>query len=66
MANSDSARKSRQELKSRIRRSYRKSDPHVEMYRKEYHEVRFSASACPMCGSKVDELGMCACGAGDS
>lgn len=57
--------KSKTELKRRIKRSYRSRDAHKEMYGKEYHEVEYR-HVCPVCGSRVDEKGMCACGAGDS
>ena len=59
-------KKSKAELKKRIRRGYRSSDPHKELYGKEYHEVKFSKHICPICGSRIDEHGRCACGAGDS
>jgi hypothetical protein len=61
----ESQAKSKAELKRRIKRRYSKKDAHKEMYNKEYHEVSYM-HACPMCGSRVDEKGMCACGAGES
>jgi len=59
-------RKTKEELKGRISSGYREADPHSELYGKEYHEVVFSDERCPICGSRIDENGMCACGAGDS
>jgi hypothetical protein len=61
-----SKRKTKEELKKRIRQGYRHTDPHKELYNKEYHETRFSKHICPICGSRIDENGRCACGAGDS
>ena len=57
--------KSKAELKSRITGGYRMRDAHEELYSKKYHEVVY-AHPCPMCGSRFDEAGMCACGTGDS
>lgn len=57
--------KSKAELKSRIKRKYRSSDAHKDLYKKEYHQVEYK-HVCPICGSRIDEKGMCACGAGDS
>ena len=59
-------RKTKAEIKRRIKRKYRTSDPHADLYRKKAHEVKFSKGVCPVCGSRIDEKGMCACGAGDS
>lgn len=39
---------------------------HVRLYGKEYHEVRYHAVRCPICNSRIDEYGFCACGAGGS
>ncbi|MGC8586831.1 MAG: hypothetical protein ACP5K9_00885 [Candidatus Micrarchaeia archaeon] len=57
-------KRSKEEIKSSISSGYRIGDPHYEIYGKEYHEVNFSEQRCPVCGSKIDEHGMCACGAG--
>jgi rRNA maturation endonuclease Nob1 len=57
--------KTKDELKRRIKRKYRSGDAHRELYKKEYHEVIYK-HMCPICGSRIDENGMCACGAGDS
>ncbi|MCL5100837.1 MAG: hypothetical protein M1122_02695 [Candidatus Marsarchaeota archaeon] len=57
--------KSKTELKRRIKKKYRKTDAHKELYKKEYHEVAYK-HICPICGSRIDEYGMCACGAGES
>ena len=59
-------KKSKAELKKRIKKGYRTHDPHSELYKKEYHEVKYTDQICPICGSRIDENGMCACGAGDS
>ncbi len=60
-------RKTKAELKAKIKSKYRSKDPHSELYSKEYHEVKYSKEhICPICGSRIDENGMCACGAGDS
>lgn len=60
-------KKTKAELKSRIKKQYRKSDAHKQLYSKEYHEVKYSKEhICPICGSRIDENGMCACGSGDS
>ena len=57
--------KTRAELKSRIKQGYRTRDAHKELYNKEAHEVVYK-HICPICGSRIDEHGSCACGAGDS
>ncbi len=59
-------RKTKAEIKRRIMKKYRTTDPHADLYKKKAHEVRFSRGVCPICGSRIDEKGMCACGAGDS
>ncbi len=59
-------RKTKEELKRKIKSGYRTGDAHKEIYAKEYHEVKFTDHVCPICGSRIDENGMCACGAGDS
>jgi rubrerythrin len=60
-------KKTKAELKKLIKKKYRSKDPHKELYSKEYHEVKYSKEhICPICGSRIDENGMCACGAGDS
>ncbi len=56
--------KSKTELKRRIKRRYRSKDAHEQMYGKQYHELAYR-HICPTCGSRIDEKGMCACGAGD-
>ena len=65
-ADASQTRKTKAEIKKRIKRKYRTSDPHADLYRKGAHEARFSKEVCPICGSRIDEKGMCACGAGDS
>ena len=57
--------KTRKDLKSRIKHGYRTKDAHKELYNKEAHEVVYG-HVCPICGCRIDEHGMCACGAGDS
>ncbi|MEM0154392.1 MAG: hypothetical protein QW814_00975 [Methanothrix sp.] len=60
-------KKTKAELKAKIKKGYRTKDAHKELYSKEYHEVKYSKEhICPICGSRIDENGMCACGAGDS
>jgi hypothetical protein len=58
-------KKSKSDLKRRITKKYRKDDAHKEIYKKEYHRVIYDTK-CPICGSRIDENGMCACGAGGS
>lgn len=41
-------------------------DAHVRLYNKEYHEVKYHDIKCPICNSRIDEFGFCACGAGGS
>ncbi len=43
-----------------------KKDAHVKLYNKEFHEVNYLDVKCPLCNSRIDEYGYCACGAGDS
>lgn len=62
----DKVAKSKEDLKAQIKLRYRSTDPHKEQYGKEYHAVKYSGHVCPVCGSRIDENGMCACGAGDS
>ncbi|MEM3839310.1 MAG: hypothetical protein QXF01_01890 [Candidatus Micrarchaeaceae archaeon] len=57
--------KTKAELKKRIKHGYRTSDAHKDLYGKEYHEVEYKHT-CPICGSRIDEHGRCACGTGDS
>jgi|ACXJ01.1.fsa_nt_gi rubrerythrin len=60
------SKKTKAELKKMIKGKYRSKDPHKELYSKGYHEVKYSKEhICPICGSRIDENGMCACGAGD-
>lgn len=66
MRDNYSNRKSKSELKKKIKHGYRNTDAHKEIYNKEYHEVRFSKHICPLCSNRIDENGMCACGAGGS
>jgi len=41
-------------------------DLHVKIYGKEFHEVEYLEIKCPTCNGRIDELGFCNCGAGDS
>ncbi len=51
--------------KSRLK--YRSGDAHLEMYKKKYHEVKYSDKhSCPICKSRIDENGYCSCGSGGS
>ncbi len=65
MKSKDSRPKTKTELKRRIKTKYRKTDAHKEIYDKEYHEVSYRG-ICPICGSRIDEKGYCACGTGES
>jgi hypothetical protein len=40
-----------------------REDAHYKLYGKAYHEAKYSDEICPICGSRIDELGYCACGA---
>ncbi|MEM3227581.1 MAG: hypothetical protein QXR58_00805 [Candidatus Micrarchaeaceae archaeon] len=42
------------------------NESHYKMYGKAYHEAKYSDEICPICKSRIDELGYCACGAGGS
>ena len=62
-----SAKKSIHRKVEKSKKGYRKHDAHKEIYNKEYHEVKYSEEhRCPVCCSRIDENGMCACGAGGS
>jgi hypothetical protein len=46
---------------------YRSEDAHVKMYKKKYHEVKYSNEhSCPICSSRIDENGYCSGGSGGS
>lgn len=38
-------------------------DTHEEVYGKKGADVKYSDERCPICNSRIDELGYCACGA---
>jgi hypothetical protein len=55
--------------KQRSKPKSKKAKPisaHKKIYGKEYHEVKYHAVRCPICNSRIDEYGFCACGAGGS
>ncbi len=39
-------------------------EAHYKLYGKPYHEAKYGEEICPICKSRIDELGYCACGAG--
>ncbi|MGC8478873.1 MAG: hypothetical protein ACP5NE_03030 [Candidatus Micrarchaeia archaeon] len=39
-------------------------DAHYRIYGKKFYEAKYSDEICPICKSRIDELGYCACGAG--
>jgi hypothetical protein len=51
---------------SRTSRASEAATAHAKRYGKEYHEVKYHDTKCPICGSRIDEFGFCACGAGGS
>ncbi|MGC8572228.1 MAG: hypothetical protein ACP5RI_01075 [Candidatus Micrarchaeia archaeon] len=36
-------------------------DAHILLYNKEFYEAEYLEMRCPICNSRIDELGLCAC-----
>ncbi|MCL5433814.1 MAG: hypothetical protein M1538_02450 [Candidatus Marsarchaeota archaeon] len=53
--------KVRYQKKNLINNTLQLHDAHVLLYNKEFHEAEYLNENCPMCGSRIDELGLCAC-----
>jgi len=44
-------------------KKYNSEEIHKILYKKESHEVKYSNYICPICKSRIDEFGLCACDA---
>lgn len=52
--------------KPKTKKAHKTLSAHAMLYGKEYHEVQYHTIRCPICNSRIDEYGFCACGAGGS
>jgi len=48
--------------KNKVQSKSRVKSMHMLMYNKEFNEVKYF-DKCPICNSRIDELGYCACDA---
>ncbi|MGC8649126.1 MAG: hypothetical protein ACP5UN_02820 [Candidatus Micrarchaeia archaeon] len=53
--------KNKELKKNKIIKSQIDKSAHFLMYNKEFYEAEYLEVKCPICNSRIDELGLCAC-----